>query len=143
MRAKCDARAIFRYPLKSLPQIFRCASLPNRAAACLFALTLWPGAARAQTLGEKSQAQILTELQNAALKAFQQGNWGEAASGFEKLLRGSGVKVSLAEECGGLAPETLAAQMMRPENAAMREVNWRASSDADLLKLATATLSAS
>ena len=63
--------------------------------------------------------------------------------GFERLLRGSGVKVSLAEECAGLAPEMLAAQMMRPENAAMREVNWRSSSDADLHMLAAATLGAS
>ena len=38
-------------------------------------------------MGEKSQAEILTEMQNAAMKAFQQGNWGPAASGFEKLIR--------------------------------------------------------
>ena len=61
-------------------------------------------------------------------------------AGFGDLLRGSGVKVSLAQDCAGLAPEVLAAQMMRPENAAMREVNWRSSSDAELLALAKAVL---
>ncbi|MEO7319279.1 MAG: tetratricopeptide repeat protein, partial [Chthoniobacteraceae bacterium] len=70
-----------------MPQIFR-----NTARQCgvlrwamVCALTLV--GAQAQTPGEISQAQKLTELQNAALKAFQQGNWGEAASGLEKLIR--------------------------------------------------------
>ena len=40
-----------------------------------------------QKLGEKSQAEILAETYNAAMKAFQQGNWGEAASGLEKLIK--------------------------------------------------------
>ena len=70
-----------------MPQIFQCPSRTNRAAAYALAIALSLGTTQAQTPGEKSQAQILTELQNAALKAFQQGNWGEAASGFEKLLR--------------------------------------------------------
>ena len=62
----------------------------NSAASCVLAVAIALGApfawAQAQT-GDKSEAQKLTEIQNAAMKAFQQGNWGEAASGFEKLLR--------------------------------------------------------
>ena len=60
--------------------------------------------------------------------------------GFERLLRATGVKVSLAEDFAGVAPEILAMQMMRPENASMREVNWRTSTDEDLLMIAKATL---
>ena len=53
--------------------------------AMVLAFSLPPSRAQ-QTLSEKSEAEILTEMQNSAMKAFQQGNWGEAASGLEKLL---------------------------------------------------------
>src|SRR5947207_1684138 len=75
--------------LKSLSQRLS-AMRRNSAASCVLAVAIALGApfawAQAQT-GDKSEAQKLTEIQNAAMKAFQQGNWGEAASGFEKLLR--------------------------------------------------------
>ncbi len=61
-------------------------SAASGALAVVLVLSAPSAWAQAQA-GEKSQAEILTELQNAAMKAFQQGNWGEAASGFEKLLR--------------------------------------------------------
>jgi alcohol dehydrogenase class IV len=55
---------------------------------------------------------------------------------YERLLRASGVKLSLAEEFAGVTAEQLAAQTARPENAAMRDSNRRAASEADLLALA-------
>ncbi len=62
---------------------------------------------------------------------------------FEKLLRGTGVKVSLlGEGYDAITPEELATQMMRPENAAMRRSNRRVVADADLLAFATAVLEA-
>lgn len=64
-------------------------------------------------------------------------------SGYERLVRATGIKASLDGAFAGLAPETLAAQMARPENAAMRNSNWRASSEADLLALAGAVLAVS
>lgn len=62
---------------------------------------------------------------------------------YEKLLRASGVKLSLAEEFAGVTAEQLAVQTARPENAAMRDSNARAASEADLLMLARATLALS
>jgi alcohol dehydrogenase class IV len=63
---------------------------------------------------------------------------------FERLLRASGVKVSLAGEgFDDVTPERLAAQMARPENAAMRRSNRKESTDADLLAFATAMMSQS
>jgi alcohol dehydrogenase class IV len=62
---------------------------------------------------------------------------------YEKLLRSSGVKLSLAEEFAGVTPEALAAQAARPENAAMRDSNARAPSEADLLMLAGRVLAVS
>ena len=60
---------------------------------------------------------------------------------YERLLRGAGVKVSLAGEGhDDITPERLAAQMANPENAAMRQSNRRASSEADLLDLARIVL---
>jgi alcohol dehydrogenase class IV len=59
---------------------------------------------------------------------------------YEKLLRASGVKLSLEQEFSGVTAEQLAAQAARPENAAMRDSNARASSEADLLMLARAVL---
>ena len=62
---------------------------------------------------------------------------------FDRLLRAAGVKVSLHDEGHDhITPEALAAQMARPENAAMRQSNRRPVSDADLLKFATAVLAA-
>ena len=40
---------------------------------------------------------------------------------YEKLLRASGLKLSVAEEFAGVTPRTLAEQTARPENAAMRD----------------------
>ncbi|WP_158813963.1 iron-containing alcohol dehydrogenase [Methylocapsa sp. S129] len=62
---------------------------------------------------------------------------------YEKLLRASGVKLSLAEEFAGVTAQELAAQTARPENAAMRDSNRRAASQADLLMLARQVLSVS
>jgi alcohol dehydrogenase len=62
---------------------------------------------------------------------------------YEKLLRASGIKLSLAEEFAGVTAEALAAQTARPENAAMRDSNARAPSEADLLMLAGRVLSVS
>jgi alcohol dehydrogenase len=59
---------------------------------------------------------------------------------YEKLLRATGMKLSLAEEFRGVAAATLAEQTARPENAAMRASNRRDSSSADLLSLAEAVL---
>lgn len=91
MRANFPVRANPRSLLIHLPQTFRSEQQQRKLAACL-TLIVSLGLAhangqQAQALGEKSQAQKLTELQNAALKAFQQGNWAEAASGIEKLIR--------------------------------------------------------
>jgi alcohol dehydrogenase class IV len=62
---------------------------------------------------------------------------------FERLLRQSGVKVSLAGEgFDQVTPAALAEQMARPENEAMRRSNRRPVADADLLKFATAVLAA-
>ena len=59
---------------------------------------------------------------------------------YEKLLRATGMKLSLAEEFKGVSAAELAAQTERAENAAMRASNKRASNEADLLKLAEAVL---
>ena len=50
------------------------------------------------------------------------------------------MKVSLAGEGHDIAPHTLAAQMAKDENAAMRRSNRRASTDADLLAFAQTVL---
>jgi len=62
---------------------------------------------------------------------------------YEKLLRASGLKLSIAEEFAGVTPHELAAQTARPENAAMRDSNAREASEADLLALAGEVLSIS
>jgi len=59
---------------------------------------------------------------------------------YEKLLRATGMKLSLAQEFNGVSAADLAKQTARPENSAMRASNKRPSSDADLLKLAEAVL---
>ena len=61
---------------------------------------------------------------------------------YERLLRASGIKVSIAEEFAGVSADQLARQMARPENAAMRASNARETSDADLAMLAARVLSA-
>jgi alcohol dehydrogenase class IV len=66
---------------------------------------------------------------------------GRLPAAFERLLRRSGVKISLGGEgYDQLRPAELAAQMARPENEAMRRSNRRAVAEADLLTFATAVL---
>jgi alcohol dehydrogenase class IV len=71
---------------------------------------------------------------------------GEERSGagflraYERLVRASGMNLSLAKEFAGVTPEMLADQTARPENAAMRSSNQRDSSEADLLELARRVL---
>ncbi len=63
------------------------------------------------------------------------------APAFDRLLRASGVKISLAGEGHDhITPADLAVQMARPENEAMRRSNRRLVEDADLLTFATAVL---
>jgi alcohol dehydrogenase class IV len=62
---------------------------------------------------------------------------------FERLLRQSGIKVSLAGEgYDAIRPADLALQMARPENEAMRRSNRRLVADADLLTFAHEILAA-
>jgi alcohol dehydrogenase len=62
---------------------------------------------------------------------------------FERLLRQSGIKVSLAGEgYDAIRPADLALQMARPENEAMRRSNRRLVADADLLTFADEMLAA-
>jgi alcohol dehydrogenase class IV len=79
-----------------------------------------------------------------AAAAAAMGEAREAArlpAAFDRLLRDAGVKLSLrGEGYDGVTPAALAAQMARPENAAMRQSNRRAVADADLLNFATAVL---
>jgi alcohol dehydrogenase class IV len=82
-----------------------------------------------------------------AAAAAAMGEPGEAERlprAFERLLRQSGIKLSLAGEgYDGIRPAQLALQMARPENEAMRRSNRRPVSEADLLSFATAVLTAS
>jgi alcohol dehydrogenase len=59
---------------------------------------------------------------------------------FERLARAIGIPVSLETERAGLRAEQLAAQCARPENAAMRNANFRAIGDDDLLRFAETVL---
>jgi alcohol dehydrogenase len=59
---------------------------------------------------------------------------------YERLLRGSGVLISVANEFAGISAETLAQQMSRPENASMRASNLRLTSLDDLRHLAARVL---
>lgn len=81
-----------------------------------------------------------------AAVAAAMGEPREAArlpAAFERLLRQSGIKVSLAGEGhDAIRPVDLALQMARPENEAMRRSNRRPVADADLLAFATAVLTA-
>jgi alcohol dehydrogenase class IV len=66
---------------------------------------------------------------------------GAVPRAFERLLRAAGVTVSLADDGFADVPaEALAAQMARPENAAMRRSNAREVLDEDLLAFARAVL---
>jgi alcohol dehydrogenase class IV len=70
-----------------------------------------------------------------AAVAAAMGEPAEAArlpAAFERLLRGVGLPVSIAETFAGVTPEALADQMRRPENQAMTRSNRRDVSDADL-----------
>ena len=60
---------------------------------------------------------------------------------FERLMRATGVQVSIAQECAGITPEMLAAQMARPENEAMRRSNRKAPTEDDMLRFARTVLS--
>lgn len=60
---------------------------------------------------------------------------------FERLMRDTGVRISLAGEFDGVTPAALAAQMGRPENEAMRRSNRKAPQDADMLRFAETVLS--
>jgi alcohol dehydrogenase class IV len=60
---------------------------------------------------------------------------------FERLLRASGIAVSVAADgFGGIEPERLARQMARPENASMRRSNARVIGEEDLLAFARTVL---
>ena len=61
---------------------------------------------------------------------------------YEKLVRASGLEVSVVAEFAGITPEALAAQMGRPENIAMIRSNAREVSEQDRLLLATSVLAA-
>jgi hypothetical protein len=82
---------------------------------------------------------------NGAFDACAADLGGErSAAGFiaayEKLLRATGVKLSIADEFSGVSAAELAAQTARPENGAMRSSNRRQASEDDLLALAKAVL---
>lgn len=62
---------------------------------------------------------------------------------FERLLRATGVRVSLAGEFDGVTAEQLHAQMLRPENGAMLDANRRRPGEADLRRFAETVLSQS
>jgi alcohol dehydrogenase class IV len=79
----------------------------------------------------------------AAARAMGAASAAALPQAFEALVRASGLTVSLAEEFAGVTPALLAAQMARPENAAMRRSNRRASTDSDLLTIAETVLSQS
>ncbi|MBL8700885.1 MAG: iron-containing alcohol dehydrogenase [Alphaproteobacteria bacterium] len=94
-------------------------------------------------------AMLATNAWNAA---DDDGRWAacaaalgarDFASGFERLLRAVGVKVGLAAEFAGVAPDALLAKMLAPENAPMRRSNRRASTEADLRRFAETMLTQS
>ena len=59
---------------------------------------------------------------------------------YDRLIRASGIALSVADEFAGVSAEVLAAQMGRPENIAMIRSNAREVSEADRLALARAVL---
>ncbi len=62
------------------------------------------------------------------------------AEAYGKLLRDSGLRIAMVEDFEGVTPEALAAQMARPENAAMIRSTNRDVTAADLLDLARTVL---
>jgi alcohol dehydrogenase class IV len=77
----------------------------------------------------------------AAMGERADGAWVPGA--YERLLRRSGIRVSLAGEgYDAIRPSDLALQMARPENEAMRRSNRRPVADADLLAFAHEVLNA-
>jgi len=80
-----------------------------------------PFAAVAQAMGEAPQA-------------------ARVPAAFERLLRATGIRVSIAEEFAGIDAASLAAQMARPENAPMRQSSRRRVDDADLGRFAQTVL---
>ncbi|WP_181702780.1 iron-containing alcohol dehydrogenase [Chthonobacter albigriseus] len=71
----------------------------------------------------------------------EQGGAAALAGAYERLLRASGVKVSLrGEGFDDLTAEALAAKMAAPENAPMRRSNARPVTDDDLLVFARRVL---
>ena len=80
-----------------------------------------PFAAVAQAMGEAPQA-------------------ARVPAAFERLLRATGIRVSIAEEFAGNDSATLAVQMARPENAPMRQSSRRRVDDADLIRFAQTVL---
>jgi alcohol dehydrogenase class IV len=69
------------------------------------------------------------------------GDAAEVPAAFERLLRAVGVKVALSGEgFDGVTADLLAAQMARPENAAMRRSNRRPVADDDLFAFAETLL---
>lgn len=104
----------------------------GRAVGCAMVATLaWnvqgddgPFAAVAAAMGERADA-------------------ARVPVAFERLMRATGVRISLAAECEGVTPAQLAAQMRRPENEAMRRSNRRAVTDADIDAFAATVLSQS
>ncbi|WP_181706865.1 iron-containing alcohol dehydrogenase [Chthonobacter rhizosphaerae] len=79
-----------------------------------------------------------------AAVAAAMGETGGAAAlahAYERLLRASGVKVSLVGEgFDGITPAALAAKMAAPENAPMRRSNARTVTDDDLMVFAERVL---
>ena len=61
-------------------------------------------------------------------------------SAYERLLRASGVAVSVSREFEGITADELSRQMARPENASMRASNARETSEKDLANLAERVL---
>jgi hypothetical protein len=60
----------------------------------------------------------------------------------DEFLRRCGLKLAVADELPGVDAARLAAEMARPENAAMRRSNARESTDDDLRAIARAVLEA-
>lgn len=77
----------------------------------------------------------------AAMGAEATGAGFIAAYG--RLVRDSGMALSVADEMAGVSAETLAAQMNRPENIAMIRSNAREAGEEDRLALARAVLQTS
>jgi hypothetical protein len=76
----------------------------------------------------------------AAARAMGASSAAELPAAFERLVRATGIKVSLADEFAGIDATRLAEQMARPENEAMRLVNRRKVEDRDLLRFAETLL---